>query len=171
MHQGSMDMDTYEQIEGIIARKYNCDTTSKKAVGDFMLADTHAVNVKSNNIKKENYSPNLLSIKRMHKWVYEERNDLSFVFVDYEIVDGEIEFRRETDLIPIEHISWECLTIEAQGYGVIQKNGDLKIIDKQTKRVFYEGFLEGYKKFRMKEKKKHDAFVSRFIKNPSSITW
>ena len=68
----------------------------------------------------------MISIKKMHKWVFEERNDLSFIFVDYKEQGDDLQILSESDPIPIEHISWDCLSIEAQGYGVIQKVGPLK---------------------------------------------
>jgi hypothetical protein len=71
-------------------------------------------------------------------------------------------------LIPIEHISWDCLTIEAQGFGVIQKCRDLVVIETQTKRDFYDGFLKAYAKYRAKEQNKHEKFSRRFIK-PDTI--
>ena len=154
-----------------MAEKYGKSTTTRKAIGDFMLADNHAVNVKSNNVAKQNYSPNMISIKKMHKWVFEERKELSFIFVDYEEKVENLKILKETNLIPIEQISWDCLSIEAQGYGVIQKIGSLKIIRNQTKRDFYKGFLAAYEKYRQKENKKHEAFSRRFIKDPDSIDW
>jgi len=60
-------MDAYEQIQALMARKYGKGTTTRKATGDFMLSDNHAVNVKSNNVDKENYLPNMISIKKMHE--------------------------------------------------------------------------------------------------------
>lgn len=164
-------MDAYRKIEKLIADKYGKATTTRKAVGDFMLTDTHAVNVKSNNIAKQNYSPNMISIQKMHKWVFEDRNDLSFIFVDYEEHGSDLEIVSESKPIPIERISWDCLSIEAQGYGVIQKVGQLKILPRQTKRDFYRGFLEAYNKYRQKERKKHERFSKRFISNLDTITW
>jgi len=164
-------MDAYSKIEKLVAEKYGKPMTSRKAVGDFMLAHNHAVNVKSNNVEKQNYSPNMISIKKMHKWVFEDRNDLSFVFVDYEEDGEDLKILNESDLIPIEHISWDCLSIEAQGYGVIQRVGPLKIVAAQTKRDFYKGFLAAYQKYRKKEHKKHENFAKRFIKDPDSIDW
>lgn len=164
-------MDAYSRIEILMADKYERSTTTRKAVGDFMLADNHAVNVKSNNVAKQNYSPNMMSIKKMHEWVFEERNELSFIFVDYEEVGDDLRILKESNLIPIEQISWDCLSIEAQGYGVIQKIGPLKTIPEQTKRDFYKGFLAAYEKYREKEHKKHERFSKRFIKNPDSIDW
>jgi hypothetical protein len=163
-------MDAYSQIEKLIADKYKKSTTTRKAVGDFMMAENHAVNVKSNNVDKQNYSPNMISIKKMHKWVFEDRNEISFIFVDYKEDGDKLKILNESDLTPIEHISWDCLSIEAQGYGVIQKVRPLKIIKSQTKRDFYKGFLEAYKKYIEKERKKHERFSKKFI-NPESIDW
>ncbi|MCA9077588.1 MAG: hypothetical protein KDA93_21360, partial [Planctomycetaceae bacterium] len=120
-------MDAYQRIEHVLAEKYGASTTTRKATGDFMLSDEHAVNVKSNNVAKQNYSPNMISIKKMHKWVFEERNELSFIFVDYEVDGEDLNILKETEPIPIEQISWECLSIEAQGYGVIQRVSELII--------------------------------------------
>lgn len=103
--------------------------------------------------------------------MFEERNDLSFIFVDYKEQGDDLQILNESNPIPIEHISWDCLSIEAQGYGVIQKVGPLKIIPDQTKRDFYRGFLAAYAKYRRKEYKKHENFAKRFIKDPDSIDW
>lgn len=163
-------MDAYKKIEERIRKKYGKDETTRKAVGDFMLADDHAVNIKSNNVEKANYSPNMISIKKMHEWVYEKKNLLSFVFVDYSEQNGELVVLKETGLVPIQSIDWSCLSIEAQGYGVIQMPRPLKIIPSQTKSQFYEGFLVGYKKFIEKERRKHERFAEKFL-DPKSIDW
>lgn len=164
-------MDSYSKVEKLIAKKYCKDTTTRKAIGDFMLTENHAVNVKSNNIDKQNYSPNMISIKKMHIWVFENKNELSFIFVDYKEEGEALMILKESDIIPIEKISWDCLSIEAQGYGVIQKMDPLITNPNQTKRDFYKSFLAAYKKYRDKENKKHERFSKRFIKNPDSIDW
>ena len=162
-------MDAYEIIENLMATKYGTVTTTRKATGDFMLSEKHAVNVKSNNVAKQNYSPNMISIKKMHQWVFEDNNKLSFIFVDYQANGEDIKILNETTPIPIEHIKWDCLSIEAQGYGVIQKVSDLVIDESQTKAEFYKGFLKAYEKYQRKEKLKHEKFSQRFIKNPDIL--
>lgn len=164
-------MDVYITIEKLVADKYGKGPTTKKAIGDFMLTDSHAVNVKSNNVTKQNYSPNMISIRKMHEWVFEQRHDLSFVFVDYKEQGGQLEIVKQSELIPIEQISWDCLSIEAQGYGVIQMCHPLKIVPNQKKSDFYKGFLLAYQKYLQKEAKKHIAFAKRFITDPDSIDW
>lgn len=163
-------MDKYTKIETLMIEKYGKEATTRKAVGDFMLAENHAVNVKSNNVSKQNYSPNIISIRKMHQWVFEQRKELSFIFIDYEEDGDELKVLGESDLIPIEKISWECLSIEAQGYGVIQKIGTLMVLAEQTKREFYKGFLTEYDRFREKERKKHERFSKLFI-DPDTIDW
>ncbi len=103
-------MDAYEKIEVLIAAKYRkAGKMTRKAVGDFMMSDDHAVNVKSNNLAKQNYSPNIISIKKMHRWVFEEKKNISFIFVDYKVIGDDLKIVKETELIPIENISWSCL--------------------------------------------------------------
>jgi hypothetical protein len=107
----------------------------------------------------------------VHEWVFEERKELSFLFVDYSERGGELTILKETAPIPMEHISWDCLTIEAQGYGVIQMSSPLKIVGNQTKRDFDRGFLAAYDKYRQKEPKKHEKFSERLIKDLDTINW
>lgn len=155
-------MDTYKKIESIVAAKYGAVILSKKSIGDFMISGDHAVNVKSNNVNKQNYSPNMVSINAMHRWVFERGKNLSFIFVDYSYND-DLTILKQTPPIPIEHISWECLSIQSQGYGVIQMVKKLVIVDTQTKRDFYKGFLKAYAKYRAKEILKHRRFSKKFI--------
>jgi hypothetical protein len=41
-------MDLYNTIEKLVADQHGKTLGTRKAIGDFMLTDTHAVNVKSN---------------------------------------------------------------------------------------------------------------------------
>src|ERR1700684_4595260 len=99
-----MSMDLYNTIEKMIADQYGKALGTRKAIGDFMLTDSHAVNVKSNNLDKQNYSPNMISIKKMHEWVFEERHDLSFVFVDYKHQHGKLGIIEQSKLLPLEQL-------------------------------------------------------------------
>lgn|GEM_PF-562976 len=158
---GQARMDAYEKVEKLIIDKHGKSATTRKAIGDFMLSDDHAVNIKSNNLHKKNYSPNIISINRLQKWVFEEGKKLSFIFVDYEIANGDVVIKKESGLIPVEHLSWDCLSIEAQGHGVIQLCRDLKIDTTQTLNEFHAGLIKEYERYKMKEEKKHRNFSNR----------
>ena len=144
--------DTYEKIEEIIAQKYGCSTTSRKNIGDFMLSAQEAVDVKSNNIHKNNFSPNMVSAKKVYDYLMED-NLLYFVFVDYELKNNKIIVVEETDLIPINYIDWSCLTIQCQGNGVIQKSGPLKVV-MQSLESWIVGLKNAYSNYIEKERTK-----------------
>ena len=150
-------MDDYEFIEKRMAELYGNGARtaeSQKSIGDFMLSENHPVNVKSNNIHKTNYSPNMISAKRLVSWLSNNEKHLSFIFVDYEKVGKEIKIIKDSGLIPVEHISWKCLSIQAQGWGVIQLCSDLKIDTNQDRKGFLKGLRVAYESYIEKEREK-----------------
>lgn len=150
-------MDDYIVIEQQIAAKHNAvGKGGKKSIGDFLLKDNikHPVNVKSNNVAKNNYSPNIISAKRLILWLADPTNEMYFIFVDYKSTDKGIEIIKDTGLVPIEHISWNCLSIEAQGWGVIQMPKPLVIDKTQDRKGFLKGLRNAYEQYMAKEAKK-----------------
>ena len=73
----------HEEIERIFADKYSSVVTSRKDIGDFYLNGT-PVDVKSSNVNKNNYSPNLISAKKALDYLNIPENELKFLFVSYE---------------------------------------------------------------------------------------
>lgn len=150
-------MDDYRSIEIEFAKRFGVEAKStRKSIGDFYLNDdlSKPVNVKSNNVGKKNYSPNIISGKKLIEWVLNKGNELYFLFVDYEKIDDKIKIITDSGLIPFYHLSWDCLSIEAQGWGVIQMNKDLIIDKNQTQVDFFKGMKIGYEKYIGKEEKK-----------------
>lgn len=155
-------MDVYEQIEEMYAKKFKSKKTfGKKSIGDFHIDEHHAVNVKSNNVEKNNYSPNLISASRLLNYLSDDEKTLSFLFVNYKIVKGEVEIIDDTGLVPVEHLNWKCMTIQAQGKGVIQLSGELEIDKNQDKKAFMKGFKAALKVYINRERKKLDAMEIR----------
>lgn len=160
-------MDIYQAIEVEIAKKYNAVAKgTKKSIGDFLLENSihRPVNVKSNNIHKKNYSPNIISAKRLIEWLKDDGNELFFIFVDYEIDDKGLKIIKDSGLIPIQHINWNCLTIEAQGWGVIQMCRPLEIDKEQSLKGFLKGMKIAYEKYLNKEAKKVEV-IRKMIEN------
>jgi hypothetical protein len=167
-------MNEYKQIEKIYADKYDRPLTDskgkgRKSIGDFMLTESHAVDVKSNKEGGNNFSPNMGSAIKIYNWLLNKENDLSYIFVDYNISKGfgEINVTSDTDLIPIEHISWDCLVIRAQGLGVIQRPKPLKIDKNQTRKEFIVGLKRAYKEFVDKERIKLDKYEQYIVNGKS----
>ena len=150
-------MDAYREIEIKTAEKYGAVAKgTKKAIGDFLLGNNiqKPVNVKSNDLAKNNYSPNIISAKRLIKWLEIDKNELYFIFVDYNKTDKGIEIVKDSGLVPVHQLNWDCLSIEAQGWGVIQMPKKLSIDTTQTKEKFYKKFKIAYEIYMAKEKKK-----------------
>lgn len=150
-------MDDYIQVEIEIAKKHGATAKgTKKSIGDFLLGDDirRPVNVKSNNLARRNYSPNIISAKRLIQWLKEDDNELFFIFADYKKTGLGIEIVNDSGLIPVYQISWNCLTIEAQGWGVIQMCRPLEVDRSQDLKSFFRGMKIAYEKYMIKETKK-----------------
>lgn len=150
-------MDIYKQVEKEIALKHGAvaDKT-RKSIGDFLLNNNakQPVNVKSNNLAGKNYSPNIISAMKLIRWLQQEGNELYFIFADYYVTDGKLEIVKDTGPIAIQNIRWNCLSIEAQGWGVIQKCKPLELDMKQDLKGFLRGMKEAYETYMAKEAKK-----------------
>ena len=160
-------MDDYKAIEIDTAKKHGAVAKgTKKSIGDFLLDGNKQkpVNVKSNNVDKTNYSPNIISAKRLIKWLQVDGNELYFIFVDYKKTDKGIVRLKDTGLIPVQNIKWSCLTIEAQGWGVIQMSGPLEVDKNQNLKMFFHGMKIAYEKYIHKETKKM-AKIREMIKD------
>lgn len=160
-------MDDYRAIEVATAKKHGAKAKcTRKSIGDFLLNDDiqKPVNVKSNNVDKNNYSPNIISAKRLIKWLQQDGNQLYFIFVNYRKTDKGVEVIDDSGLVPVQHISWDCLTIEAQGWGVIQMIGKVKIDKTQDLKGFFRGMKKAYEKYMDKETQKM-AKIREMIKD------
>ena len=59
-------------IEEMYAERYNTTTTSRKDIGDIYV-DGVPINIKSNNIEKENFSPNMMSGVKLFEYLSDEK--------------------------------------------------------------------------------------------------
>ena len=135
-------------IEQIYAEKFDTATTSRKDIGDIYV-DGIPINIKSSHVRRNNYSPNLISADKLYDHLCDFNNNLKFMFVKYndeKIIDEM--------LIDAEHISWDCLDIRCQGKGVIQLSKSLKVDKTQTREKFLKGMCKAYKVYIDKERNK-----------------
>ena len=142
-------------IEEMYAEKYNTSTTTRKDIGDIYVQGI-PWNIKSNDLNKENYSPNLISADKQFDYLNSGKI-LKFLFVDYK----EDSIVKEK-LVDAHHISWDCLSIQCQGKGVIQVSSDLKVDEEQTKEEFLKGFSPAYKTYFKKEREKLDKLEKKY---------
>ena len=163
-----MSFDDYRSIEMQVALKYDAEAKgTRKSIGDFLLHGKQhlPVNVKSNNLDNKNYSPNMMSAKRLIKWWGKASdNEMYFLFIDYRKGADGLDLISDSGLIKAEQLSWNCLTIEAQGWGVIQMYKPREIVANQTREEFLHGMKLAYAKYLGKETAKMAA-IREMIKD------
>lgn len=160
-------MDRYREIEVKIAEKHGAVAKgTRKSIGDFLLNNNpqQPVNVKSTNLANNNYSPNIISAMRLIKWLKQDGNELYFIFVDYNVSQKGLEIVKDSGLVAVHNISWNCLTIEAQGWGVIQMCKPLEVDMKQDLKGFLKGMKNAYEIYMRKEAKKVEI-IKEMIKD------
>lgn len=160
-------MDRYREIEVKLAEKHGAVAKgTRKSIGDFLLNNNpqKPVNVKSTNLANNNYSPNIISAMRLIKWLKHDGNELYFIFVDYNVTTAGLKIVKDSGIVAVHNISWNCLTIEAQGWGVIQMCKPLEVDLKQDLKGFLKGMKIAYEIYMRKEAKKVEI-IKEMIKD------
>ncbi len=160
-------MDKYREIEIKIAENHGAVAKgTRKSIGDFLLNNNtqQPVNVKSTNVANNNYSPNIISAMRLIKWLKQDGNELYFIFIDYKVTNAGLEIVKDSGLVAVHNLSWNCLTIEAQGWGVIQMCKPLEVDLNQDIKGFLRGMKNAYEIYMRKEAKKVEI-IKEMIKD------
>jgi hypothetical protein len=144
-----------DKIEKIVAEQYGCKwEPAMKNIGDFYISENEAVNVKSSNIAKNNFAPNMVSAMKVYDYL-RSGNLLYFIFVDYKLKDNnEIDIVYISDLVPINYIDWSCLKIQTQGTGVIQMTHKNFHYNPQSEETWIDGLKTAYKTYIGREREK-----------------
>ncbi len=80
----------------------------------------YVVDVKTHRLETKFNMPNLTSVERLARFYEDDRNCYVMLMVAYHVVSG-LRIRVErVNFVPIEFLSWDCLTIGALGWGQIQ---------------------------------------------------
>ncbi|MFH1095993.1 MAG: hypothetical protein V1749_00600 [Candidatus Desantisbacteria bacterium] len=107
--------------------------------------------------------PNLTSVERLARFYEEDVNYFIVLNVAYNIDETKIKVEK-VNFIPIEFLSWECLTIGALGWGQIQiANSNNIIVDscysrKKWMLEFCDIMLEFYPKEVVKISERTERF-------------
>jgi len=79
----------------------------------------YVVDVKTHRLDTAFNMPNLTSVERLARFYEDDANYFIILKVDYEVTKTKIVIKK-VHFVPIEFLSWECLTIGALGWGQIQ---------------------------------------------------
>jgi len=127
----------FEGILGSLASDYKTDF-ARRAMEDLAFRDMHdnyyAVDVKSHRTSTSFNMPNLTSVERLASFYEREENYFILLMVKYEMQGSRAVFSR-VHFVPIEFLSWDCLTVGALGWGQIQiANSNNIVVDAQSSR-------------------------------------
>lgn len=113
----------FQEILGNLSQKYFVGF-SRKAMADFVFTDKndfyYVVDVKTHRLETEFNRPNLTSVERLARFYEDDTNYYVVLMVAYNVVSNVRTHVERVHFVPIEFLSWGCLTIGALGWGQIQ---------------------------------------------------
>ena len=114
--------ENFAAILGDLCEEYSAEF-ARRAMADIAFSDKddlyYIVDVKTHRLDTKFNRPNLSSVERLARFYEDDKNYFVILKVDYRINDLNLEIDRVL-FVPIEHLSWDCLTLGALGWGQIQ---------------------------------------------------
>ncbi len=114
-----------QRFDGILGNwvsEYSTDF-ARRAMADLAFKDIdgnyYIIDVKSHRVSTKFNMPNLTSVERLARFYEDNMNYFVLLIVQYDLQGPSADFSR-VHFVPIEFLSWECLTIGALGWGQIQ---------------------------------------------------
>jgi len=114
--------DNIEQFIGADGKNFG-SSFARRAMADLAFEDKagnyYIIDIKTHRLDTKFNMPNLTSVERLARFYEDDNNHFTLLLIAYDIADNGL-LVRDVKFVPIEHLSWECLTIGALGWGQIQ---------------------------------------------------
>ncbi|MGQ9706045.1 MAG: hypothetical protein ACUVWP_03450 [bacterium] len=115
--------DNFEDILGQLSKDYSC-IFARRSMADLAFTDKkdiyYVVDVKTHRLETKFNMPNLISVERLARFYEDDTNYYVILMVAYDVISNIHINVERVNFIPIEFLSWECLTIGNLGWGQIQ---------------------------------------------------
>lgn len=144
-----------DNLEGLMEGygiKYSV-SFARRAMADLAFYDTedfyYVVDVKTHRLDTDFNMPNLTSVERLTRFYRDDKNYFVVLELAYSIKGTHVEIEH-VHFIPIEFLSWDCLTIGALGWGQIQiaNSNRITLLPQNDRRKwmleFFDRILEFY---------------------------
>jgi len=158
--------DNFERIFGDLGLNYSSDF-ARRAMADLAFTDKDGfyfrVDVKTHRLDSNFNMPNLTSVERLAKFYEDDKNYFVILKTDYEIKGTKVVIKK-VNFVPIEFLSWDCLTLGALGWGQIQiaNSNNVKIIPKNSRKKWMLDMCDNLFEFYPREIGKIHNRVSYF---------
>jgi len=114
--------ENFESLLGSSCSEYSA-TFARRAMADLAFTDVdgfyYVVDVKTHRVSTSFNMPNLTSVERLVRFYEDDQNYFSLLMIRYDVSETKITVEN-VHFVPIEFLSWDCLTIGALGWGQIQ---------------------------------------------------
>jgi hypothetical protein len=115
--------ENFQDILGQLSKEYS-GKFARRAMADLVFTDQkdlyYIVDVKTHRLETTFNMPNLTSVERLARLYEDDTNYYVMLMVSYSVVSDVHIHVEKVHFIPIEFLSWDCLTIGALGWGQIQ---------------------------------------------------
>jgi len=115
-------VENFDKILGDLCKDYS-SSFARRAMADLAFTDRdgfyYIVDVKTHRLDTRFNMPNITSVERLARFYEDDSNYFVVLNVDYGIQKTKAVIEKAT-FVPIELLSWDCLTIGALGWGQIQ---------------------------------------------------
>jgi len=121
------------------------------------------VDVKTHRLDTHFNMPNLTSVERLSRFYEADNNYFVVLSIAYNVVGLKVVVDR-VHFVPIEFLSWDCLTVGALGWGQIQiaNSNRITVIPNNTRKQWMLEFCDIMLEFYPKEILKIDKRITRF---------
>ncbi len=151
-----------------VCKEYS-DSFARRAMADLAFLDFenfyYIIDVKTHRMSTKFNMPNLTSVERLVRFYEDDKNYFIVLMVSYEVIGNNIRVDG-VHFVPIEFLSWRCLTIGALGWGQIQiaNSNNIVIVEKNSRREWMLQLCNTLMEFYPKEISKINKRMLHFEK-------
>lgn len=160
--------ENFKAVLGDLCQEYS-SAFARRAMADLAFKDTddfyYVVDVKTHRKEAGFHMPNLTSVERLARFYEDDSNYFVVLLIGYSI-NGTQVCAEDVHFLPIEFLSWKCLTIGALGWGQIQiaNSERLVIVEGYSRRQWMLEFCDRLLEFYPREIGKITQRIEHFRK-------
>lgn len=143
---------------------------ARRAMADLAFEDHegfyYVVDVKTHRLHDTKFNmPDLTSVERLSRFYEDDKNYFVVLFISYEAQSTGVISKR-VQLIPIEFLKWDCLTLGALGWGQIQiaNSNNISVKPGYSRKAWMLGLCDNLLDFYPREIYKINQRIDHFKK-------
>ena len=160
--------NSFDAVLGHWVSEYSANF-ARRAMADLAFTDVdgfyYIVDIKTHRTTTKFNMPNLTSVERLARFYEDDSNYFVLLLISYELAEETAVFAN-VQFIPIEFLSWNCLTIGALGWGQIQiaNSNYIEIIPHNSRKAWMLELCDVLMNFYPKEISKITSRIEHFEK-------